>query len=429
MSEQTQAPRRGWYYGWTIVAVMMLSNVAGNSLTYNTFALFVPAWSHDLHAPISQFMWCIPAMLIVASPVSPLVGMLADRMPPRRLFAIGLLGMALFYLLVGFATAPWQIVTLYGVVAAPFLCLSTAIPANAVISRWFVRRLGFALGLSSFGIGLGGVIIPPLVAAIQPDVGWRAIWRGGALILAVVVMPLVVWVVRDRPSERDGTYYLTGDEGAAKPRAHGPSSAGHGGPSWRDVLTRGQFWILVVVYLSILSTASALNQNMGAIAISHGLSPQQIGYLLAAFSAAHIVATLVTGILSDRYGARLPMCGLALTVATGVILLAFGQGLPLFVLAAALIGFNSGFMTPLAAGIAAEFGSEGFGRAFGLAMAFLPVGTPLPFLVARAKEATGTYVPVLLAFFVVLMAAAALSLLLRTKQAPQAAPNTSPSLV
>jgi MFS family permease len=245
----------------------------------------------------------------------------------------------------------------------------------------------------------------------------------------VVVMPLVVWVVRDRPSERDGMYYLTGDEGAAKPRAHGPSGAAHSNLTWRDVLTRGQFWILVVVYLSILSTASALNQNMGAIALSHGLRPQQTGYLLAAFSAAHIVATLVTGLLSDRYGARLPMCGLALTVATGVIILAFGQGLPFFVLAAALIGFNSGFMTPLAAGIAAEFGSAGFGRAFGLAMAFLPVGTPLPFLVARVKEATGTYVPVLLAFFVVLMLAAALSLLLRSKEAPRAAPNTTPSLV
>jgi MFS family permease len=428
MTGQAEAPQRGWYYGWTIVAVMMLSNVAGNSLSYNTFALFAPVWSRDLHAPISQFMWCISAMLIVASPLSPLVGVLADRVPPRRLFAIGLLGMALFYLLVSFATAPWQIVVLYGVVAAPFLLLSTAIPANAVISRWFVRRLGFALGISSFGIGLGGVIIPPLVAAIQPDLGWRVIWRGGALIVAAIVMPLVVWVVRDRPAERDGTYYLTSDD-TGKPRAHGPSGAGAGGPSWRDVLTRGQFWILVIVYLSILSTGSALAQNMGAIAASHGLSQQSAGYLLAAFSAAHIVATLVTGLLSDRYGARLPMLGLALTVATGVIILAFGQGLPLFVLAAALIGFNSGFMTPLAAGIAAEFGSAGFGRAFGLAMAFLPVGTPLAFLTARAKEATGSYVPVLLGFFVVLILAAALSLLLRSKEAPQRAANTNPSLV
>ncbi len=106
MAEQTQASRRGWYYGWTLVSVLMLSSVAANSLTYNTFALFAPIWSRDLHAPVSDFMWCISAMLIVASPLSPVVGSLADRLPARRIFAVGILGMALFYLLVSFATSP-----------------------------------------------------------------------------------------------------------------------------------------------------------------------------------------------------------------------------------------------------------------------------------------------------------------------------------
>jgi MFS family permease len=412
MTEQVGAKPRGWYYGWNIVSVLILSQVASNSLTYNTFALFVPSWSHDLHAPISQFMWCISAMLIVASPISPLVGALADRVPPRRIFAVGLLGMALFYVLVSFATSAWQIVALYGFVAAPFLVLSTAVPGNAVISRWFVRRLGFALGLSAFGIGLGGVIIPPLVAALQPDLGWRMIWRAGGLILAVIVMPIVVLVIRDRPTEREGFNYLSVDRGDARPLGHG-HRAGKSSLTWRDVLTRPQFWLLVAVYLTILSTGSALSQNMGALAASRGLSQQGAGLLLSALSAAHIVATLVTGLLADRYGARLPFTGLALAVATGVLLLAFGHGLPFLVAGATLLGFNSGVMTPLAAGVAAEFGAEGFGRAFGLAMAFLPAGTPLAFLTARAKEVTGSYLPVMLGFVVALVAAAGLSLLLR----------------
>ncbi len=428
MAEQVEAQRRGWYYGWTIVSVLILSQVAGNSLTYNTFALFVPSWSRDLHAPVSQFMWCISAMLIVASPISPFVGALADRVPPRRIFAVGLLGMALFYVLVSFATSAWQIVALYGFVAAPFLVMSTAVPGNAVISRWFVRRLGFALGLSSFGIGLGGVIIPPLVAALQPDLGWRMIWRLAGLILAVVVMPIVVLVVRDRPSERDGRYYLSTDGGNERPRGH-VHSASKSGLTWRDVLRRPQFWLLVVVYLTILSTGSALSQNMGALAASRGLSQQAAGNLLSALSAAHIVATLATGLLADRYGARLPFIGLALAVAIGVLLLAFGHDLPLLVAGAALIGFNSGVMTPLAAGVAAEFGAEGFGRAFGLAMAFLPAGTPLAYLTARAKEVTGSYVPMMLGFLVALLAAAALSLFLRRGGTSLAEPTPSATLV
>jgi MFS family permease len=429
MTEQTRAKRGGWYYGWNVVGVLMLASVAANSLTYNTFALFAPIWSRDLHEPVSKFMWCISAMLIVASPLSPVVGALADRLPARRLFALGLLGIALFYLLVSFATSSYQIVALYGFVAAPTLLLSTSIPGNALTARWFVRRLGFALGLSAFGIGLGGVIIPPLVAVLQPDFGWRMIWRGAALIIAVIVTPLVVFVIKDRPGEQDGDYYLTDDGSGARPMVHGAAGGGHGSLTWRTVLSRPQFWLLVVVYLSILSTGSALAQNLGALAASRGLTQQSAGYLLSAFSAAHIVSTLVTGLLADRYGARLPFLLLALGAGTGVLLLAFGQGVPIFVMGAALIGVNSGVMTPLAAGIAAEFGPQGFGRAFGLSMAFLPVGTPLAYLTARAKEATGSYVPIMMGFFVVLVIAAGLSLLLRSKEASREVPNTNPSLV
>lgn len=404
--------RRGWYYGWTIVAVLVLSQVAANSLTYNTFALFVPSWSRDLHAPISQLMWCISALLIVASPLSPVVGTLADRLPPRRLFAAGLIGMGLFYELVSFATSAWQIVALYGLVGAPSLILCTAVPCNALISRWFVRRLGLALGLSAFGIGLGGVVMPPLVAALQPLFGWRMIWRFGGLILAVVVMPIVVWVIRDRPTEEEGLYYLTADHSAARANPHAPGASGSS-LSWRDVLTRPQFWLLVVVYLSILSAGSALTQNLGALAASRGLDQRGAGLLLSALSAAHIVATLVTGLLADRFGARLPFLLLALAVAAGVLLLAFGHSFALLAVGAAFLGFNSGVMTPLAAGIAAEFGPGGFGRAFGLSMFFLPVGTPLAYMVARLKETTGSYTPAMMGFLVVLAVAAALSQLLR----------------
>jgi len=411
MMEQVEARRHGWYYGWSIVSVLILSQVAANSLTYNTFALFVPSWSRDLHAPISQLMWCISALLLVASPLSPVVGALADRLPPRRLFATGLVGMAVFYELISFATSAWQIVALYGLVGAPSLILCTAVPGNALISRWFVRRLGLALGLSAFGIGLGGVVIPPLVAALQPHLGWRMVWRAAGVILAVVVMPIVVLVIRNRPTEREGLHYLTSDQTAAhrNPHAHGTSSS----LGWRDVLVRPQFWLLVVIYLSILSSGSALTQNMGALAASRGLDQQGAGLLLSALSAAHIVATLVTGLLADRYGARLPFLLLAVAVAAGVLLLAFGHSFALLVMGAALIGFNSGVMTPLAAGIAAEFGPGGFGRAFGLSMFFLPVGTPLAYLVARIKETTGSYTPAMMGFVVALAAAAALSLLLR----------------
>src|ERR1700731_4923799 len=196
--------QHGWYHGWNIVAVCVLSQVAANGLTYNAYSLFLRDWSQELHAPVSQLQLPIAGMALVAALISPMVGVLADKYPARRLLGWGLLGMALFYVAISTVTATWQIAALYAALAPLALCLSTAVTANALISRWFVRRLGLALGLSAFGIGMAGVLLPPSVSAALPTVGWRMIWRVGGLLIAFIILPLVVFVIRDRPTERDG---------------------------------------------------------------------------------------------------------------------------------------------------------------------------------------------------------------------------------
>jgi MFS family permease len=408
------APPQGWYHGWNIVAVCMLSQVAANSLTYNTFSLFLHDWSAQLHTPISRLHLAVAAMVFVAAMLSPVVGSLADKYPARRLFACGLVGIALFYMAVSVATAAWQIMALYALLASVALDLSTSVPANALISRWFVRRLGLALGLSAFGIGLAGVLLPPLIAALLPTLGWRMIWRGGGLAVAVLVMPLVVSVVRDRPAEMQGRYYLSGEK---KSRGRHGGMAGLGG--WREVVARRNFWLLVAIYLPMMGLYSGVGQNLPPYAASHGLNQQSAGVLLSVLSFSHIVATLLLGLLSDRFGNRMPFVGLALAMVAGAATLAFAAGLPGIVVGSALVGLGGGVFTLLAAAIAVEFGAQGVGRAFGLCMFFLPIMSLAPFVVAKSQESTGSYAPGIMGLAALVCIAGALSLLLRERRGDQ----------
>jgi MFS family permease len=383
------AAPRGWYHGWNIVAVCILSQAMGNGLTYNALSQFLPGWSKDLNTPISHLMLTVAIMGTVAAIVSPFVGALADKYPARRLLVSGLLGMALFYILVGSVTASWQLLVLYGVLAAPALTFCTAVVANALISRWFVRRRGLAFGLSAFGIGLAGVVLPQIISPLLPLVGWRMIWWGGGVFVAVIVVPIMLVVVRNRPSEEEGRYYLTGGSAAAGHHGHG--AGGGTQMSWREVIKRKNFWLLVGIYLPLVALSGAAVQNIVPYATSHGLSRQTGATLLSLLSAMHVVATLVLGLLSDRFGNRLPFIGLAVLMVTGSLLLALGSDLPIIVAGCLLIGLGSGVFTLLAAAIAVEFGAEGMGRAFGLCMMFVPVITLSPFLIARSQEATGSY--------------------------------------
>jgi MFS family permease len=406
-------PRGRWYHGWNIVAVCILSTATSNGLTYNCYSLFLRDWSAQLHTPISRLQLALPAMLWISAAISPMVGAFADKYSARRLFAYGLTGIAVFYLAMSAVTVTWQIISLYALLAALSVALSTGIPANAVISRWFVRRLGLALGLRNFGLGLAGVLLPPVIAVLLPTTGWRMIWRGAGLLTGLIIMPLVVWVIRQRPSERDGLYYLSAD--GKVPATQHAHAAAVDQLSWREVASRKTFWLLVAIYLAIMALYSGCGQNVGPYVANHGLRPQYAGALLSVFSLSHIVATLVLGLMSDRYGNRLPLAGLAFVAAAGGALLALGIGLPAMILGYALVGSGGAVFTLLAAALAVEFGAEGIGRGYGLAMLFLPIGSFAPFVIAKTQETTGSYAPALMGIAILVIIAGVLSLLLRER--------------
>jgi MFS family permease len=354
--------------------------------------------------------------LLMSSAISPLIGSFADKYPARRLFAIGLAGMAAFYLAMSAVTSTWQILALYGLLAPVALGLSTSIPGNALISRWFVKRLGLALGLSAFGLGLAGALLPPIITVLLPVVGWRMIWAGAALLTALFIMPLVVWVIRDRPAERDGLDYLGGGAAAG----HHAHSTGGGDLSWRAVASRKNFWLLVAIYLSMMLVSAGCGQNVGPYVAAHGLPQRYAGVILSVFSLSHIAATLIVGLLSDRFGNRLPLAGLAAVNAAGALVLAFGVGLPSITLGYALVGTGGGVFTLLAAALAVEFGAAGLGRAFGLSMLFVPIGALSPFIIAKTQEVTGSYAPAMLGLAILVIVTAGLSLTLRERRGGQA---------
>jgi MFS family permease len=288
-----------------------------------------------------------------------------------------------------FVDATWQFLTLSAVLLPISVALSASLVANAVVSRWFVRRRGLALGLTAFGLGIAGAILPPIIAALMPDFGWRMIWRAAGIIIAVVLIPAALLVVRDRPDDRDGMHYLAAQNDARPNDGGGENSD----LTWRDIIKRKNFWLLLAAYLPILGLYGGCSQNLAPIVVSRGLSTQAAGALLSVFSVSYVASTLCMGMLSDRFGNRLPLFGLALATSAGGLIFALGQNVVSLCIGIALAGLGGGIWPLLAAAAAVEFGAAAVGRAFGLLTLFVPVIVLAPFIVARFHEVTGSYVP------------------------------------
>ena len=417
MNQSVGASRReGWYYGWNIVAACVLSTILVNGVPTFAFSLFLKDWTAEFQSRISFLQLGVSAMGVVCALMAPVVGVMSDKYSARLVFGIGLVTVTLTCLTMSFVTAAWQIVAIYALLVPVAIDCGALIPGNAVISRWFVRRLGLAMGLTAFGVALAGMIAPPVVAGLLPSLGWRMIWRLTGLVTGLVFTPIVLFVLRDRPTEREGFHYLTG-ENAARP--HHSRGAGTGLTSL-DVIRRKNFWLLVVVALPMVGSYIACLQNLAPIAAARGFGQRTAGVLLSVFSVSHLIASLLAGLLSDRFGNRLPLSGLALLTTVGGVFIGFGESMLTLSIGVVLVGLSGGIWPLLGAATAVEFGSEGFGRAFGILSLFLPIASVTAFIVARVQESTGSYAPAFAAVAAVTLFGGGICLLMDERREPTA---------
>src|SRR5215813_14550020 len=129
--------------------------------------------------------------------VGPLFGFLAgwiiDKFGPRRLMLAGILmgGVALIGL--GSMTALWMFYLFYLFNALGYVCAGP-LPNQVLLTRWFDKARGRAMGFAYLGIGLGGALVPLLSVWLVQRYGWHNALRILGVLIIVLALPLAYFV-------------------------------------------------------------------------------------------------------------------------------------------------------------------------------------------------------------------------------------------
>jgi MFS family permease len=398
--------RFGWYYGWNILGLAVLAQMASVGLVINCFSLFLVDWSRDFHAPVSSFQLSMIVFAVVNTPLCAVAGGAVDRFSIRWLAPLGLMVVCLSEVAIGFSNSAGRVAATYAFNALG-IAFSSSIVCQALVARWFVKRRGLALGISAFGKGMAAVIFPPIIGLLMRMFGWRETWWIFAGFTAVIVVPLVLLGVRDRPEPNDPSGYMTA--ASHQDTAQGPRL------TYLQIISRANFWLIGLPFVMIFSAWMGVIANLAPLVKSHGMSAQIAVILLSAYGFSDLTGKLAAGALSDRFGARAPTMVLGLLGALAATGMAFAPA-PAFVIAGVVaMGFTGGIWSLGASATAIEYGQQNFGRAYGLMSAFTPAGTLMPWVLARTQEWTGSYAPGFIGITVLLVAAAGLSMLLRER--------------
>src|SRR5690349_6857441 len=380
------------FYGWVITGLSAVANTLAWSVR-STFGLFYVAllqefgWGRAETALGYSLSWLFLLFF------SPLAGRLNDRFGPQVLVPVGGVLLCLGLMLTGHTHALWHYYVAFGVfVAAGISCIM--MPAAAVISHWFMRSRGVAMGIISAGSSLSAFLFYPLNAWLIATLGWRRALDVYGLIILLGIGPLGALLYRRHPADIGAVPH--GLHSAAEERAVQPQSTAES----RD-LTLGaalrtyRLWALFAMWgLGVIGYQIMMTHQV-AHALAHGFDRGTIAWAFGLSGLFTAAGNLLGGFLSDRWGRE---CVFSIGSAVGVFgiwcfsVLTGPHDLALLLIYCAA-GLGFGMRISLLAAIPADLFA---GRHFGAILGFANGGGGLggfigPFLAGYLYDRTGDY--------------------------------------
>ncbi|MGA5442363.1 MFS transporter [Streptomyces griseoincarnatus] len=288
------APTSGWrFHGWRIVAYCALAMAMTAPGQTTGVSVFIDPLIADLGISRTQVSTAYLTGTLIGACAMPLVGRAIDRFGPRRVIAtVGavfgaiLLGLSFVTGLVGL-TAGFIGIRMAGQGALSLVATTT-------VAYWFDKRRGLALGITS-AVGTAGISLAPvLFERLVADHGWRQAWAIEGIAVWLIVIPLALFGIRDRPA--DIGQHIDG----IAPGTDAASDAPLAGWPLRKALRTGVFWAVAACLAASSMLTTGLNFHQIALLGERGLTPVEAAANFLPQTAAALIATLAAGALIDR---------------------------------------------------------------------------------------------------------------------------------
>ena len=312
--------------------------------------------------------------LVVGPVFGFIAGWIIDRFGPRRVMMVGILmaGGALVGL--GLVSTLGMFYLFYFFNALGYVC-GGPLPNQVLLSRWFDKSRGKAMGFAYLGIGIGGATVPWVSHGLIQHFGWQSALRllGGLIIL--LSFPLA-FLVKEAPSP------LTSDRTTS------------GSLEVTGAFKTLPFYLLTFGSMCSIAAVSGTQQNLKLfLSLDRHFSQGDAARVLSLVLSFSIVGRLLMGWLADCFSKKYVMLLTYLLVAAGIpfLFLSHSQG----VLYAAAVVFGVGLggdymIIPL---MTAEiFGMQVLGRLLGVILTAGGIAEAVsPWLTGRLRDATGSY--------------------------------------
>lgn len=303
------------HYAWIILAATCVVSIVSRADSAS-FAVFVDPlvekfdWKRgDIGLAYSlAFLCSMPAMLVF--------GWLGDRCGARTLMIGASLMISAGTVMLGMIQELWHLYVLYGVFVGALGNAAFMVLLPVLVTRWFDRKMGLALGIYWAALGAGPVIFAPLFRWLIETRGWESAFFVVGLSFGSILLGFS-WLIRTSPAEMGLTAYGASETAPDKP----VSGTAEAAISLRSVLARKPVWLLTGCHHLGCAGHAVILAHGVSMATHHGIPGLQAAGVLSTIAGVSIFSRFTFSLLTERYGGR--------TILSGAI---FGQSLSILML-------------------------------------------------------------------------------------------------
>jgi sugar phosphate permease len=331
-----------------------------------------------------------------------LAGWLVDKFGPRRLMMAGILMVGVALVGLGSISTLGMFYFFYLINALGYVC-GGPLPNQILLTRWFDKSRGKAMGMAYLGIGLGGAAVPWVSHLLVQHFGWQAALRILGIIIVVIAFPMAFFV-------KESPHAATQREAV---RARAPQKL------LSEAFKTPAFYMVALGSACSIAAVSGIQQNLKLfLSLDRHFSQGETTRVISLILACSILGRLLMGWLADLLPKKYVMLIIYLLVAAAIPFLFAGGGLNTLYVFAFIFGIALGgdyMIIPL---MTAEiFSMEILGRLLGVILTADGVAEAVsPWWVSHLRDTTGSYTAgFLLLIGIALLGATAVAMLPRRR--------------
>jgi MFS family permease len=300
-------------------------------------------------------------------------GWMVDRYGPRRLMIAGALMMGISLVGLGF-TGSLPMFYLFWVFNALGYVFGGPVPCQVLVSRWFDKNRGKAMGIAYLGIGAGGAIVPLVAARFEKEFGWHLALGALGVLIVLIALPMA-WFIKDPD-------FKSNSKGQREPMV-----------PIRHIFGNPFFYLLVIGSMSCMGAVGGISQHIKYYLNDLHFTQTEAAHIMSLVLIFSLVGRVLMGWLSDIIHRKYVMILIYLMVAVSIPLLLIPDFFGRIYLFSFLFGIGLGgnyMIIPLMA--ADLFGVRALGRSMGIILVADSLAESLfPMLVGAFRDAAQSY--------------------------------------